>query len=136
MSNALIRRPTSLREIAAESESYHDFGMNVKDFLHEYASARKRGLPLEGMFAEEPVLLKERFAEGNICDAFLAGLGDYLCRINRIQTPVWAQAESRVLEHPWFALEYPEMRLLLLRDTPSAFKEKNIFIFESAMNVA
>src|SRR5206468_4509100 len=72
MKGTVIRRPESLREVAAESETYGDFGYNLKDFLHEFAMARERGLPLERMLAEEPPRLAAKFSEGKICDAFLA----------------------------------------------------------------
>src|SRR5689334_181935 len=130
MNPAVIRRPTTLHEVASESETYSDFGMNLKDFLHEFELARKRKQPLEPMFAEEPPRLANRFEQGRICDAFLGATADYLSRVHRIQTPAWALKEDLVLEKPWFSLEAPGIRLLLLRDTPSAFKDKNIFIFD------
>ena len=63
-------------------------------------------------------------------------MADYLSRTNRIETPAWALKEDLMLEHTWFSEEFPEVRLLLLRDTPSAFKDKNLFVFDSALKVA
>ncbi len=63
-----IRRPESLREVATESDTYEDFGLNFKDFLHEFAMRRNEGLPLDPMLAEEPPRLAGRFNEGNICE--------------------------------------------------------------------
>jgi len=37
---------------------------------------------------------------------------------------------------PWFSEPFPQVRMRLLRDTPSAFKDKNVFVFESALQVA
>lgn len=108
----------------------------MKDFLHEFALAKQRQLPLLSLLEAEPPLLASRFEEGKICDAFLAGTADYLARSNGIQTPLWALNPQRVLETPWFSEKLPAVRLSLLRDTPSAFKEKNIFVFKSALNVA
>ena len=136
MSQSVIRRPATLHEVAAESSTYHEFGYNLKDFLHEFAAAKQRGLPLHLLVEAEPPLLASRFKEGKVCDAFLAGTADYLARANRFQTPLWALSPERVLEVPWFSEKLPALRMLLLRDTPSAFKEKNVFVFESALNVA
>jgi hypothetical protein len=136
VSDLAIRRPKSLREVAVETETYEDFGMNLRDFLHEFARARERGQPLAPMLADEPPRIATRFPEGNICDAFIAGTADYLSRVNRIPTPLWAQSADRVLERPWFSEPALEARLFLLRDTPSAFKEKNIFVMASALTVA
>ncbi len=86
--------------------------------------------------SREPPRIANRFQEGNVCDAFLAATADYLSRVNHIPTPAWALNPDLVLEQPWFSEDFPEVRLLLLRDTPSAFKDKNIFVFDSALNVA
>lgn len=129
----MIRRPNSLKEVAAESDSYSDFGANLKDFLHTLVLAQQHGRPLEPLLMPEPVRLAGRLPEGKICDAFLAATADYLCRQNRIQTPAWALNQELMLEEPWFSPDFPEVRMRLLRDTPSAFKDKNIFIFDSAL---
>ena len=136
MKTEVIRRPTSLHEAAVESSTYSEFGRHLKDFLHEFAFAKKRGLALEPLLVEEPPRLAGRFDHGRICDAFLAATADYLARINGIQTPAWALKEDRILDAPWFSEELPAVRLLLLRDTPSAFKDKNVFVFDSALTVA
>jgi hypothetical protein len=136
MNRPIIRRPKTLKEVAVEAETYQDFGMNLKDFLHEFTWAKEKKLPLLSFFEEEPPLLANLFKEGKICDAYLAATADYLCRVNSIVIPGWAFAQDRTLDEPWFSLPFPETRLLLLRDTPSAFKDKNIFTFASALNVA
>jgi hypothetical protein len=132
----MIRRPKTLRELAEESPTYKDFGMNMRDFLHEFAFAKKNNSPLASMLVEEPPRIAGRFAEGKICDAFLAATADYLSRKNQLHTPVWAVTDDYMLEQPWFSQEDVGLRGLLLRDTPSAFKDKNIFIFPNALNVA
>jgi hypothetical protein len=125
-----------LQEVAHESATYPEFGRNLKDFLHEFAFAKKDAKPLAPLLADRPDRLANRFNEGKVCDAFLAATADYLSRINGLPTPEWALAEDLMLEEPWFSVEFPQMRGFLLRDTPSAFKDKNIFILESALNVA
>ena len=135
MSTGGIRRPKSLREVAAETETYADFGAHLKDFLHEFDFARQGGRPLHPFLAEKPPRLAARFPQGNICDAFLAATADYLSRSHGLTTPKWALDEDLVLEEPWFSEEFPSVRMRLLRDTPSAFKDKNLFVFESALSV-
>ena len=125
-----------MQEVAVESAAYAEFGRNLKDFLHEFAFAKKRRLALEPLLSEEPPRLAGRFDQGKICYAFLAATADYLARANGIQTPGWALKEDLILDDPWFSEELPEVRLLLLRDTPSAFKDKNVFVFDSAFKVA
>jgi hypothetical protein len=132
----MVSRPKTLQEVAAETQTYRDFGRNLKDFLHEFTLAKKGGIPLGQSLADEPRFLRDEFAEGRICDAFVAATADFLARISGINTPLWALNEARVLEEPWFSSTWPEVRLLLLRDTPSAFKDKNIFVFDSALKAA
>jgi hypothetical protein len=121
--------------LAARCENYADFGTGLKDFLHAFEFARRQRFPLNPMLAEAPPRLTGRFTEGLICDAFLAATADYLSRVNRIPSPEWALAEDLALPEPWFSEEFPAVRLRLLRDTPSAFKDKNLFVFESALSV-
>jgi hypothetical protein len=134
--NTVIRRPQSVKEVAQESSAYSDFGLNLKDFLHEFYLTRQRQRPLAAMFAEAPPRLADRFPEGKICDSFLAATADHLSRVNGLPTPSWALAENLVLDEPWFSVPFLTVRMRLLRDTPSAFKDKNIFVFESALDVA
>jgi hypothetical protein len=132
----IVKRPESLSEVAAESGTYQDFGYNMKDFLHTFAFAEKDGRPLEPLMAETPKRLATLFPEGRICDAFLAATADYLARTRGIPTPAWALQEDLVLADPWFSPPHLSVRMRLLRDTPSAFKDKNIFIFADALTVA
>jgi hypothetical protein len=130
-----LSRPRTLAEVAAGSPTYQDFGYNLKDFLHTFADEQRKGRDPGPMFTQEPIRLAPRFAEGAICDAFLAGTADHLSRISGIHTPGWALHQDRTLPQPWFAEPFPQVRMRLLRDTPSAFKDKNIFVFESALSV-
>ena len=132
----MIRRPDSLQEVAVESTAYGEFGRSLRDFLHEFAQAQRCQSPLTPLLEGEPPRLAGRFAEGKVCDAFLAATADHLARVNGIPTPVWALSTDRVLEAPWFSEEFPEVRASLLRDTPSTFKDKNVFVFASALKVA
>ena len=136
MNPSSLQRPTSLSMVAANIETYADFGGLLRDFLHAFAEHKRMQRDLSPMLAEEPDLLAQRFAEGPICDAFLAATADQLSRNAGIPTPQWAMSPQRVLEEPWFSEPFHEVRMRLLRDTPSAFKDRNLFVFESALHVA
>lgn len=98
--------------------------------------AKRDGRDLALLFADEPRRLAGHFDKGAICDAFLAAMAHYFYCENRHPTTEWAQQESGVLEVPWFSTPLLVFRAVQLRDTPSAFKEKNIFIIENALTVA
>lgn len=131
-----LKRPASAAEVAAWSETYADFGANLKDFLHTVARCSLRSEELAPLFADAPRPLRERFTEGRLCDAFLAALADYVCRRHGLLSPPWSQQPSLPLTQPWFSPADLGLRALVIRDTPSAFKDKNIFILPSALEVA
>lgn len=132
----MSQRPRTLLAVATGSACYEDFGHNLRDFLHAFAEARRQGDALAPMLAPAPPRLAGRFTEGAICDAFLAATADFLARRHRIPTPDWALPASLALDHPWFSPDLPSVRAMLLRDSPSAFKDKNLFVFDSILNVA
>ena len=136
MSNGSGHRPSGLQEVAAWSDRWNSFGFHLKDFLHAFEMARRTGRPVAPMLTAPPRRLAPVFPQGEICDAFLAATADYLSRKNGIPTPAWALTDDLVLDRPWFSEAFPAVRMRLLRDTPSAFKDKNLFVFESALSVA
>jgi hypothetical protein len=73
MNRPIIRRPKTLKEVAVEGDTYQDFGMNLKDFLHEFTWAKEKKLPLLPFLEEEPPLLADRFNEGRSVMLFWQG---------------------------------------------------------------
>jgi hypothetical protein len=121
-------RPATLKEIAERSGSLEDFGRHFRDWLHELRrhSSRPR---IEAAVREEPPLLAARFARGAVADAWLAAYADHLAaRIGRA-APGWVRAPARVSPEPWFAdaTQSAALRLLALRDSPAAFKRRNLY---------
>ena len=123
MNTRSLKRPASAAEVAAWSETYADFGANLKDFLHTIARCSSKGGDLTSLFAAAPTPLRERFPEGSLCDAFLAALADYVSRRNGLVSPAWSRDPSLLLAQPWFSPPELGLRALVIRDTPSAFKD-------------
>lgn len=121
-------RPATLKEIAERSTTLEDFGRHFRDWLHELRrhSSRPR---LESAVREEPPLLVGRFARGAVADAWLAAYADHLAAKIGRPAPEWAHAPARISPEPWFADEAQNktLRLLALRDSPAAFKRRNLF---------
>jgi hypothetical protein len=122
------RRPTSLREVAEQSDSITDFGLSFTDWLHELRRFSSRP-QLERSIAEEPALLRRRFPEGGIADAWLAAYAELLAFRIRGQPPDWAFQPERIAEEPWFSdiVDSPKLRALALAQSPPAFKRRNLF---------
>ena len=121
-------RPTNLKEVAAQTASLAEFGLNLRDWLHELRRASSRNQAVAAI-AEEPPLLRERFAEGAVADAWLAAYAEHLAQRLRQPAPEWAFAPDRIAPEPVFdaGAQSPELRILALAYSPAAFKRRNIF---------
>ena len=119
-------RPTTLAEIAVRSDSLERFGRELADWLHTLRSLGSRPA-LAATIADAPALLAGRFPEGVLADATLAAYADLLADRVGIAPPDWCFAAERVAPEPWFASSGPRSRVLALRDTPPAFKRRNLF---------
>lgn len=119
-------RPKSLHEIAARAEDLDHFGHEFADWLHTLRTLRSR-TALVQTIAAEPALLASRFPEGNVADAWLAAYAEFLAHRTRIPLPTWASSPQRIAREPWFSTDRPLSRALALRDSPPAFKNRNLF---------
>lgn len=129
-------RPQNLAEIARESSVLEDFGRHVRDFLHEWKRAKREGKDLAAMFTEEPRLLATAFPQGDVCDAFLAALGEHLAEQAAITAPDWVRAAGRHLAEPWYPSEGEVLREGYRREALRPFRERNLFVPASALAVA
>lgn len=119
-------RPTTLAEVAARADSLERFGRELADWLHTLRALGSRPA-LAATIAEEPALLASHFREGALADATLAAYADLLAARIGSAPPAWCFAAERISPEPWFANEGPRGRIFALRDTPPAFKRRNLF---------
>lgn len=121
-------RPTTLKAVAESSASLREFGLNLRDWLHELRRASSRN-QAAGAIAEEPPLLRDRFSEGAIADAWLGAYAEHLSQKLNRAAPEWAFAGERILVDPAFdaGAESPLLRVLAVTRSPAAFKRRNIF---------
>jgi len=126
-------RPQSLKEIAIESASLAEFGLNVRDFLREWNLAARAGRNLNQLIADEPAIMAGAIEQGEVCDAFLAALAVHLSGKGSLIAPDWADDPRRRLSQPWFSLESKAARDWLLTEALPTFRERNLFIDSSAL---
>lgn len=121
-------RPSTLEEVAAWSASLREFGLNLRDWLHELRRASSRNQAARAVEAEPP-LLRDRFAEGAVADAWLGAYAEHLSQKLGRAAPAWAFARERVLADPAFdeGSKSPALRALAVTRSPAAFKRRNIF---------
>lgn len=119
-------RPHSLREIAERAEDFSHFGYEFADWLHTVRTLRSAPQILASIEEEPPLLLK-RFPEGNTSDAWLAAYAEHISHHLGVTPPDWTRTTARIAREPWFSTDGKHTRLLALRDSPPAFKKRNLF---------
>lgn len=121
-----ISRPQTARAVARRAVTLEDFGMNMRDWFHalRFISSRAQ---LARAVAVRPPRLAGKFEQGEIADAFLAAQVEYLCNRAGVRPPSWTRDSSYVLEEPWFSVPFPAVRAHLLLDTPTEFRNRNLF---------
>jgi hypothetical protein len=125
-------RPKTLAEVAQLTLDGESFDRCLANFLDEFYAA-----PNEGALAEAPVLLAPAFGEqGQVQDAYLAATAEELARARQFFAPAWIEAEVRKLHRPWFASPLAALRAVLLLESPTAFRARNLFVSENALTRA
>ncbi len=123
----MTRRPATLQEVAARSDSIADFGRHLRDWLHELRRASSRPQAAAAI-ADEPPRLRDKFPQGHVADAWLAAYAEHLAGRIGAPAPKWAFTPWRTCEEPCFDEgTTPAMRLLALVRAPLAFKRRNLF---------
>ena len=119
-------RPKTLCEIATRAENLSHFGHEFADWLHTLRALHSRS-QLAAAIADEPALLRQRFPEGAVSDAWLAAYAEHLAIHTGIPIPPWTGSAKRIALEPWFSTESAPSRRRALRDSPPAFKRRNLF---------
>ena len=128
------QRPRSLFEVVRDAETTEDIGCNLADFLDHVNLLAKQPAAAARVAAS---LRTEPPRTGDaVQDAYLAAVATHLAHRLRLRVPAWTDKKCRRLEHPWFALPDAWARATLLRDSPAAFRERNLFTTESALHRA
>lgn len=125
------QRPGTLREVVAWARSADDIGYNLAEFVDELNARVKRGERRERLLAR---IRAEPAPTGvAVHDAYLAAVAAHLAQTWRLPAPRWTHQKRRRLSRPWFALPYAWARAELLRSSPPAFRERNLFTTEDAL---
>ncbi len=121
-----LSRPLTARAVARRAGSLREFGLNLRDWLHEVHRMSSRAR-LRAAVQTRPPRLAGRFEQGEIADAFLAAQVEWLCHRAGIPPPRWTRDPACVLDRPWFSLSARSLRTHLLLETPVEFRNRNLF---------
>jgi hypothetical protein len=127
----MIATAIPMSEAFAAIKTSEDFGYMLRDFLDRF-----REHPSSSLISEEPVSLSESLNDSGVADAYLAATAAWLANKNRLPVPQWAKGDSRALELPWFAANSHKLRMLLLQDSPTEFRIRNLFVSADALSRA
>jgi hypothetical protein len=108
-----------------------DFDDALFNFLDQF-----KWNPNAGMLIKEPLLLATKLNDGGLVDAYLASTVDHLCQHRGLEFPSWVNQPSRVLQKPWFAAKSPNLKAILLQESPAAFRVRNLFVSANALHRA
>lgn len=120
-----------LAHVFSAVKSEEDFGYALRDFLDRF-----REMPDVSLIAGEPAPLAAILDDSGRADAYLAATASWLANKHSLPVPRWAKGSSRALERPWFAAKSHKMRMLLLQDSPSEFRLRNLFVSADALSRA
>lgn len=114
-------RPHSIAEIAERAAGEaQSFDPAVREFLDAWQSLSE---------AEKlRALAGEPAPVGEVEDAYLAALAEHLTAVERFEAPAWSEAPRRFLKRPYFAGGLESLKAMLIVESPSAFRRRQIFI--------
>lgn len=119
-----FRRPKSLKEVADWSQSLAEFGLHLRDWQHEVQRRVTSRPELVERLKEAPTLLRRRFPQGDVADAYLAALAEWLAAQTGLPRPDWTLDPLRQAKDPWFS---DDSRGRLLVVSPASFRQRNLF---------
>jgi hypothetical protein len=121
----------TLRESMMMVRGSEDFDDALADFLDRFNET-----PSAKMLLEEPGFLEPQLGDNGRADAFISSTAAYLSQKHQLPVPNWAAGNSRTLERPWFAAKSPNMKAILLQESPAAFRVRNLFVSANALSRA
>ena len=122
-------RGTAL-EYFCQIQSPDDFRYSKGNFLDDFRSADNAERRRMVEDAIRPAMVNDdnrRYA------AFFASMVEHLCYHNGIGIPRWTQSNIFFLGDPWFTRDTWRLRAWQLVATPPAFKRRNVFCGDNAL---
>ena len=117
----------SLRNVNAQN----DFDYALANFLDRF----KKDPDLQ-MLSEEPPILRAILNDNGLTDSFAAAAAAHLCQLHELPFPDWVNQPSRRMKEPWFAAKSHNLRMILLQESPAAFRIRNLFVSANALHRA
>lgn len=127
----MIARTKSLKNSMLAVLEPDDFSYSLRNFLDRF-----RREPSVSLLADEPESLTSILKDDGLADAYLASAAALLCQENDLPCPAWVNQKSRIMRTPWFAAKTPNLKAILLQESPAAFRVRNLFVSANALSRA
>lgn len=121
----------TLKESMRTVREPEDFGYALRNFLDRFRRA-----PDINLLEDEPDVLASLLADDGLADAYLASAAALLCQEQGFSCPEWVDRPERVFKRPWFAAKTPNLKAILLQESPAAFRVRNLFVSANALSRA
>jgi hypothetical protein len=105
-----------------------DFGFALRNFLDRF-----RRNPSIELLEDEPDSLTALLKDDGLADAYLASAAALLCQEQGFAGPEWVDQPNRIFKRPWFAAKTPNLKAILLQESPAAFRVRNLFVSANAL---
>lgn len=118
----------SIAEHFAAVKSSRQFSYAVREYLDRF-----RECPSRALLRDAPVPLVETLKDDGLADAYVASVAATLAHEQGWTAPPWARGAARALQTPWFAARTPKLKAVLLQESPSEFRVRNLFVSANAL---
>jgi hypothetical protein len=125
------RSTKSLKESMLVVSEPDDFSYALRNFLDRF-----RRNPSITLLQDEPETLTCLLKDDGLADAYLASAAALLCQENELPCPSWVNEKSRIMKTPWFAARSPNLKAILIQESPAAFRVRNLFVSANALSRA
>jgi len=121
----------SLAESMKAVKEPDDFSYAIRNFLDRFYRE-----PSSRLLEVEPDLMDASLNDNGLADAYVASVAAWLSQKYTLTCPAWVDQKNRIMKTPWFAAKSPNLKAILLQESPAAFRVRNLFVSANALSRA
>jgi hypothetical protein len=119
-------RPATLQQVADRVLAGQPFDPLLREFLDEFYGSDRDAMTRK--ISDIPPRIDA------LRDAYLAAVAEHLASRFGLTVPPWVEEPHRFLVLPFFAGGLESLKAILLAESPSAFRRRQIFVSANALS--